>query len=92
MTEDLAAFLADFGVTCVANGVTFSAIFDMPDSEFSIGNGSMQSREYKITYQTTAVTLKSTDAVMVNGTAYFVRSYPNTIDDGVWSEAMLSKS
>ena len=90
--EENSQYLADFGVSCVANGVTFLANFDMPDDDFNVGNSAFQSREYKLTYPTSIVTLKTADVVTVAGAAYFVRNYPNTIDDGVWSEAMLSKS
>ena len=90
--EDHTQYLADFGVSCVANGTAFLAMFDMPDDDFNVGNATFQSREYKITYLTSNVTLKTADVVTINGASYFVRNYPNTIDDGSWCEAMLSKS
>jgi len=91
-TEDSSQFLADFGVSCNANGVDFLALFDIPDNDFHVGNATFQSREYKITYLTSAINLKTADVVTINGDGYFLRNYPNTVDDGNWTEAMLSKS
>ena len=90
--EDNSQYFADFGVSCVSGGVTFSALFDMPDNDFNVGNATFQSREYKITYLTSAINLKTADVVVIAGANYFLRNYPNTIDDGTWCEAVLSKS
>jgi hypothetical protein len=90
--EDNSQYLADFGVVCVSGGVTFTALFDQPDTDFNVGNATFQSREYKITYLTSAVNLKTADVVIVSGANYFLRNYPNTVDDGTWCEAILSKS
>lgn len=90
--ESFADFFGDFGVICIANGITFTGILDMPDSEYTLGHGMVQSREFKLTYQTSLVVLKGGDAISVGGVAYTVRSYPNTIDDGQLTEAMLSKA
>ena len=89
--EDPSIFLNDFGVPCAANTVNFLGILDAVDEEFNIGGGSVQTRQYKLTYQTSIVTLRRQDSVTVNGVAYTVRNAPNTIDDGAWSEADLSK-
>jgi hypothetical protein len=89
--EDTSAFLLDFGVNCTAGSVSFLGILDMPDSEFAANIGMVQSRDYKLTYLTSAINLKGGDAISVNNVAYKVRSAPNTTDDGAFTEAMLSK-
>lgn len=89
--EDNSAFLADFAVDCVCNGVRFKALFDMPDDNFNLGVVSVQSREYKLTYVPAHVFLKSAYLVLIDGVNYTVRNSPNLKDDGVWAEVQLSK-
>ena len=90
--EDNSAFLADFAVACVCNGVGFKALFDMPDDNFNLGVVSVQSREYRLTYANVDIILKSGYTVLINDANYTVRNSPNLKDDGVWAEAQLTKT
>ena len=90
--EDNAFFLADFGVICACNAVTFKALFDMPDEMFNLGNVSLQSREYNLTYINSTVVLKANYVVIISGINYTVRNTPNLKEDGVWAEAQLTRT
>ena len=91
LVEDPAAFLADFGVVCVAGAVSFTALVDQPDELLDLSRAGAHSRQYQITYLTSAVTLVRADAVTVAGVDYTVREAPRQVDDGVFSRALLSK-
>lgn len=84
-------FLEDFGTQCQFGDVTFLGILDKPDEEFGLGSASAQSRQYKLTYATAAVSLQRENSVLVGAVEYEVRGSPNTIDDGLFSEVELTK-
>lgn len=90
-TEDIAVFLADFGVPCSANGTDFKAIFDQPDDLVGFSGADVVSRSYAITYITTDISLSKEDTVIVNGTTYKVRQSPQMQDDGATTQALLKK-
>jgi hypothetical protein len=89
--DEAAGYLADFGVDCQAGTTTFQALFDAPDALRQLADVSGTSRDYLITYATADVTLKRTDAVLVEGVEYKVREVPRQIGDGTFAEATLTK-
>jgi hypothetical protein len=89
--EDLGAFLEDFGVPCRAGAVNFTGLLDQPDELMQLQRASAHSRQYELTYITTAVALTRDQEVTVNGVAYTVREAPRQVDDGAFSRALLSK-
>lgn len=91
IVEDLAAYLADFGVPCSAGAVTFTGLLDQPDELMEFQRASAHSREYELTYRTAALALGRDTAVTVNGVAFTVREAPRQIDDGAFSRVLLSK-
>lgn len=90
-TEDLDFFLADFGKPCGAGAVAFTALVDQPDEVMDLGRASGVSRQYQLTYRTTAVTLTRGQAVTVDGVAHTVREVPRQVDDGAFTVAITSK-
>lgn len=90
--EDLDAFLADFGLPCVAGVVSFTGILDQPDEVLNLTHADALSREYDLTYKTAAVTLTRGGALTVDGVAFTVREAPRQIDDGAFTRARLSKT
>lgn len=98
--SDAATYLADFG-----DPVTWSSsalnpkpsglmIFDTPDQD--IGSGEMVSREYAVTFETSAwAGLKRDDQLVIGGTGegatYKLRTNPYRVDDGVFSHVKLTK-
>jgi hypothetical protein len=91
VVEDLAAFLADFGVPCSAGATSFTALLDQPDELMDLSRAGAHSRQYELTYRTAAVALTRGQAVTVNGLAYTVREAPRQVDDGTFSRALVSK-
>lgn len=91
LVEDLGAFLADFGVPCVAGAQQFLALLNQPDELVNLPRASATSREYLITYRTADVTLTRGQAVTVGGVDYAVREVPRQVDDGAFTQALLSK-
>lgn len=91
MTEDLDAFLADFGVPCVADGVQFLGLLDQPDELVQLQRVSLQSRQYELTFITDRVTLHRDQAVTVAGQTYKVREAVRQLDDGAFSRVLISK-
>lgn len=89
---DLDSFLADFGVPCVAGGVSFVAVLDQPDELLDLTRVAAHSREYRITYKTSAATLTRDQTVTLEGVAYTVREAPRQLDDGAFSHVLLSKT
>ena len=89
--EDLEAFLEDFGKPCQAGAVAFTALLDQPDELMQLQRASVHSRQYELTYITTAVSLARDQAVTVNGAPYTVREAPRQIDDGAFSRVLLTK-
>jgi hypothetical protein len=91
-SADLDVFLADMGTPCVAGAVNFQALLDQPDELLDLSRVSAHSREYLITYRSSAVTLTRGQAVTVAGVAFTVREAPRHIDDGAFSRVLLSKT
>lgn len=91
IVEDLAAFLADFGVECSAGVVQFTGLLDQPDELMDLQRVSAHSRQYELTYRTAQVTLARDQAVTAGGVSYVVREAPRQVDDGAFSRVLLSK-
>lgn len=88
-TEDLGAFLQDFGVNATSGGTTRKVIFDMPGSD--ILGGRMSSTGYEITYITTDFpNLSYKNIVVINSVTYTAKD-PNFVGDGSFSRAELEK-
>lgn len=92
LVEDLGAFLADFGVPCVFGAQQFQALVDQPDELVNLPRASGHSREYLITYRTAEATLTRGQAGTVAGVAYTVREAPRQVDDGAFSQALLTRT
>lgn len=91
-TEDLDVFLSDFGLACIAGSVSFVGILDQADEIIDLTRANAHTRQYMLTYKTSAVTLARDQAVTVNAVAYTVREAPRQIDDGAFSHVLLSKA
>lgn len=90
IAEDLDAYTDDFGVDATVGATTGKVILDMPDQ--LLGDGNVISTEYKITFKTSLfATLAYDNSITVDGATYTVREV-RKIDDGKFSEAVLSKS
>jgi hypothetical protein len=90
--DDEAAFLADMGVPCSAGAVAFVALFDQADALVDLSRAAVHTRQYTLTYRSSAVTLTRGQAVTVNGAAYTVREAPQQLDDGAFTRAVVTKS
>lgn len=92
MTDDPGAFLAHFGVPCVAGTAQFLGLMDKPDVIVSMERGfDLHTAEYELTFATAAASLKRGDPISVAGEAYTVRQPPRRIDDGAFSVVLLTK-
>ena len=90
ITENLDAFLDDFGVTCVAGAVTALGILDMPSQVLL--SDAILSTDYTLTARASNFgSLKYGDAITVAGTAYTVRE-TQYIDDGAMVQLALQKT
>lgn len=89
--DDPAAYLADFGVPCVAGAVSFPGILSAADDVIELPRAAVHSRSYELVYRTAAVLLVRGGALTVDGAAFTVREPPRQVDDGVFSVAILSK-
>ena len=90
ISEELDAFVADFGVSCTAGSTTANGVLDMPSQ--IISDGMVISTDYTLTARTTAFgSLVSGDSITVDGTAYTVRE-TMLIDDGAFVEISLQKT
>jgi hypothetical protein len=88
-TENLDAFLADFGVPVEFGLISGTGILDMPAQ--MISDGMVITTDYKLTVRADEFgTLKYGDQVMVNSVLYQVRE-PMLIDDGAFLEVSLTK-
>ena len=91
--QDTFAFLNtdEFGVTCqIGTGNNFVGILDSPMEV--IAGGMALSREYMLTTKTSDVSaLTRGSSITVNSVKYTVREN-NPIDDGLFSELLLSKN
>ena len=90
--QDTFAFLNtdEFGVTCqIGAGASFIGILDSPMDV--IAGGMALSREYLLTAKTSDVsTATRGTSITVDGASYTVREN-RAIDDGIFSELLLSK-
>ena len=88
-SENLDAFLADFGVVAIYNAETAKVIFDLPDQ---IVAGDVVSADYQITYKTGSfsATLMYAAAITVDGQAYTV-GHTALISDGRFTVTSLNK-
>lgn len=89
--QDTLTFLnaSEFGVTCVLGGSTFVGILDSPVDV--IAGGMALSREYLLITKTSDVTTATRGtSITVDGASYTVREN-RAIDDGLFSELLLSK-
>lgn len=88
-SEDLAPFLADFGIPATAGAASGKVILDMPDR--AVLSGRVQSTEYAMTFITADFPgLKFGDSVTVNAINYRVLSV-ELLDDGALSTAELER-
>jgi len=91
--QDTFAFLNtdEFGVTCqIGTGNNFVGILDSPMEV--IAGGMALSREYLLTAKTSDVSaLTRGSSITVSSVKYTVREN-NPIDDGLFSELLLSKN
>jgi hypothetical protein len=91
LSETLAFLNTDeFGVTCqIGAGASFVGILDSPVDV--IAGGMALSREYLLTAKTSDVSSASRGtSITVGGASYTVREN-RAIDDGLFSELLLSK-
>ena len=90
ITENLDAFLNDFGVTCTAGAVTALGILDMPSQVLL--SDAILSTDYTLTARASNFgSLQYGDAITVAGTAYTVRE-TQYIDDGAMVQLALQKT
>lgn len=92
-TENLDAFLSDFGLDVVVEvsgqPVTLKGILDMPDATLG---GLGQSTEYLLTMKTSDLAqVDEGQEVTVDGTLYAFRGPPSKVDDGKFSRVELIK-
>lgn len=91
--QDLASMLADFGERFTAGSVQFVALLDQPDEIISLPGSQAVSRQFEITYITSAVVLKRDDSVTASGGRVFrVREVPQQLGDGAFTKATLSRA
>jgi hypothetical protein len=88
---DAHAFLQEHAQDFTFAGRSFRAILDQPDVLAGAGGVSGVSRSYQLTYATGCVTLKRGDVLSGAGGNWEVREVPMAIDDGVFTQAVLSK-
>jgi hypothetical protein len=90
LTENLDAFLADFGVSVTAGAVSGVGILDMPGE--LVADGMIISTDYSLRCEASKFgTLAYGTSVTVNSVAYTVREN-RLIDDGVFCEITLQKT
>lgn len=93
ITENLAAFLQDFGVACTCGTTSFTGLLDMPTDSLNMGGTNVLSDMFVLLVQTSdvhAAGIQTGSSVTVNGTAYVVRD-ALLQDDGAFSILTLSK-
>jgi hypothetical protein len=90
LSENLSAFLDDFGVSCTSGATTAMGILDMPGQ--ILADGMVISTDYQLTAKASDFGgLKYNDAITVDGVAYTVRE-TRLIDDGRMCEVSLMKT
>jgi hypothetical protein len=86
-SEELDAFLADFGVSCTAGATTALGILDMPSQMLS--DGMVLTTDYTLTARASKFGgLIRGDSITVDGTAYTVRE-TMLVDDGKFVQIAL---
>jgi hypothetical protein len=89
LTEDLAIFLDDFGVSCTAGAVSALGILDMPTQV--LAGDQVLSTDYTLTAKASDFgNLIYGDAITVAGVAYTVRE-TMLIDDGAFCQISLMR-
>ena len=89
LSENLDAFLADFGVTVTDGTTTTTGVLDMPSEV--IAGGMVITTDYALTVKSSVYpNLKYGDTLTVSGAAYTVREV-RAHDDGQFSIVYLSK-
>lgn len=86
--EDAALFMDGADATVVHGAETSRAWLDQPGAD--VLGGRVNSTDYQITYPAVALSLRSGEAVTVNGVAYKVR-HAAPVDDGVFWQATLAR-
>lgn len=90
MFNEIAPFLADFGLDVVVGVSSGKGLLNMPDEV--VADGLVISTGYRLTAATSLIgALRSGDAITVGGQAYTVRDV-RKIDDGVFAQAFLQKT
>lgn len=90
--SDAHAFLQEHAQVFTCNGQKFSAIFDQPDVLAAAGGVGSVSSSRQLTYATDCITLKRGEKLAGAGGNWEVRDVPMVIDDGVFTQAILSKA
>ncbi len=89
-TEDLDAFLADFGVAVSSGSLSGLGVLDMPDD--LIATGDVVTAGYSVQVKSSIFSgLKRGDSVTVDSVSYTVREF-RKIDDGNLGRIYLSKT
>lgn len=89
-SEDLSAFLNDFGVSCTAGATTALGILDMPGQV--LADGMVISTEYMLTAKASDFGgLLYGNSITVAGVGYTVRE-ARLVDDGGIVEILMSKT
>ena len=89
LTEDLSAFLADFGVPASSRDSVAVVILDAPDA--NIMGDRIQTTNYQITFRAADFpTLEHGDPIDVDGNPFSVITVSN-VDDGAFKTAALQK-
>lgn len=89
LSENLDAFLSDFGVVVTRGSATTTGVLDMPSEV--IAGGMVITTDYALTVKSSALPgLAYGDALTVDGAAYTVREV-RAQDDGKFSIVYLSK-
>lgn len=92
-SEGLDVYLRDFGVPCVAAGLSFTGILDTPDQTMNMAGINVVSTMYACTVKTSdaqAAGLVSGLVITVGGVAFEIRDVLLT-DDGAFTQLTLSK-
>jgi riboflavin synthase alpha subunit len=88
LSENLDAFLADFGVTVTDGTTTTTGVLDMPSEVIA---GMVITTDYALTIKSSVYpNLKYADSLTVDGAAFTVREV-RAQDDGKFSIVYLSK-
>jgi hypothetical protein len=89
VTENLGAFLDDFGIVVTAGASTFKALFDIADD--LVGGGVVISTDYVLTVRSTDIVgMVDGDTLSISSTNYEIRRILK-IDDGALSRVVVSK-